>query len=340
MAEKPRTPSIAISLLPVVTLVIMLAVAIYIFRGDSLGGASQIVLLIATSICSLIAVFHCKIKWEDIEGQIARNIYGIAPSVIILLLIGTLSGSWMVSGIVPSLIYYGLQVMQTDFFLVACCLLCSIVSVMTGSSWTTIATIGIALIGIGEAQGFSTGWVAGAIISGAYFGDKMSPLSDTTVLAASVTDTPLFTHIRYMLYTTVPSMIVTLIVFSIAGFSREAADASQIAAFSEALKGSFHITPWLMIVPIVTGIMIAKKTPSIVVLFASSILAGIFALIFQPNALLEISGITDSGIIAYIKGLLMTFYDSTQIQTGNEALNSLVSTRGMAGMMNTIWLII
>ena len=320
MAEKPRTPSIAISLLPVVTLVIMLAVAIYIFRGDSLGGASQIVLLIATSICSLIAVFHCKIKWEDIEGQIARNIYGIAPSVIILLLIGTLSGSWMVSGIVPSLIYYGLQVMQTDFFLVACCLLCSIVSVMTGS--------------------FSTGWVAGAIISGAYFGDKMSPLSDTTVLAASVTDTPLFTHIRYMLYTTVPSMIVTLIVFSIAGFSREAADASQIAAFSEALKGSFHITPWLMIVPIVTGIMIAKKTPSIVVLFASSILAGIFALIFQPNALLEISGITDSGIIAYIKGLLMTFYDSTQIQTGNEALNSLVSTRGMAGMMNTIWLII
>lgn len=176
MAEKPRTPSIAISLLPVVTLVIMLAVAIYIFRGDSLGGASQIVLLIATSICSLIAVFHCKIKWEDIEGQIARNIYGI----------------------VPSLIYYGLQVMQTDFFLVACCLLCSIVSVMTGSSWTTIATIGIALIGIGEAQGFSTGWVAGAIISGAYFGDKMSPLSDTTVLAASVTDTPLFTHIRYM----------------------------------------------------------------------------------------------------------------------------------------------
>ena len=155
----------------------MLAVAIYIFRGDSLGGASQIVLLIATSICSLIAVFHCKIKWEDIEGQIARNIYGIAPSVIILLLIGTLSGSWMVSGIVPSLIYYGLQVMQTDFFLVACCLLCSIVSVMTGSSWTTIATIGIALIGIGEAQGFSTGWVAGAIISGAYFGDKMSPLS-------------------------------------------------------------------------------------------------------------------------------------------------------------------
>lgn len=321
----PRKPSILISLIPIVTLVAMLAVAIYIFRGDALGGASQIVLLIATSICSLIAVCHCKIRWEDIEGQIARNIYGIAPSVIILLLIGTLAGSWMVSGIVPSLIYYGLRIMQTDFFLVACCLLCSVVSVMTGSSWTTIATIGIALIGIGEAQGFGTGWVAGAIISGAYFGDKMSPL---------------FTHIRYMLYTTVPSMVITLIVFSIAGFSRQTADASQIAAFSQALAGSFHITPWLMIVPVVTGVLIARKTPSIVVLFASSILAGLFALIFQPDILLEIAGTTEGGTVAYIKGLLMTFYDSTQIQTGNEALNSLVSTRGMAGMMNTIWLII
>ncbi|WP_165154491.1 Na+/H+ antiporter NhaC family protein [Parabacteroides sp. ZJ-118] len=340
MAEKPRTPSIAIALLPVVTLVLMLAVAIYIFRGDSLGGASQIVLLTATSICSLIAVFHCKVRWEEIEGQIARNIHGIAPSVIILLLIGTLSGSWMVSGVVPSLIYYGLQVMQTDLFLAACCLLCSIVSVMTGSSWTTIATIGIALIGIGEAQGFRTGWVAGAIISGAYFGDKMSPLSDTTVLAASVTDTPLFTHIRYMLYTTVPSLLVALVVFSVAGFAREAADASRITAFSEALRDSFHITPWLMIVPIVTGILIARKTPSIVVLFASSLLAGLFALLFQPGVLLEISGIADRGIIAYVKGLLMTFYDSTQIQTGDEALNALVSTRGMAGMLNTIWLII
>ena len=288
----------------------------------------------------MIAVFHCKIKWEDIEGQIARNIYGIAPSVIILLLIGTLSGSWMVSGIVPTLIYYGLQVMQTDFFLVACCLLCSIVSVMTGSSWTTIATIGIALIGIGEAQGFSTGWVAGAIISGAYFGDKMSPLSDTTVLAASVTDTPLFTHIRYMLY------------YDRSLYDRHTdriqhrrileGDSGRVPD-SRFLRSLERLVPYhalLMIVPIVTGIMIAKKTPSIVVLFASSILAGIFALIFQPNALLEISGITDSGIIAYIKGLLMTFYDSTQIQTGNEALNSLVSTRGMAGMMNTIWLII
>lgn len=336
-----RTPSIRLSLIPVMALVGMLAVAIYLFGGDALGGGSQIVLLLAAGLCSSLAVWRCGVRWSEIEEQIARNIYGIAPSVIILLLIGTLSGSWMVSGVVPSLIYYGLQVMQSDFFLASCCLLCAIVSVMTGSSWTTIATIGIALIGIGEAQGFSTGWVAGALISGAYFGDKMSPLSDTTVLAASVTDTPLFTHIRYMLYTTVPSITIALIVFCIAGFTRETGDTTQIAAFSDALRQSFHITPWLLLVPILTGLLIARKTPSIVVLFASSLLAGLFALIFQPGLLREIAGAESGGsVFPYIKGLLMTFYDSTQVQTGNEALDALVSTRGMAGMLNTIWLII
>lgn len=338
--QPPRQPSAWLSLIPVIALVSMLAVSISIFGGDALGGGSQIVLLLATAVCALIAVYRCRITWEEIEQQIARNIYGIAPSLLILLLIGTLSGSWMVSGIVPSLIYYGLEIMQSDFFLASCCLLCAVVSVMTGSSWTTIATIGIALVGIGEAQGFRTGWIAGAIISGAYFGDKMSPLSDTTVLAASVTGTPLFTHIRYMLYTTVPSMVIALAVFCTVGFTHPAADASQIAAFSAALKNSFHITPWLLIVPLATGILIARKTPSIVVLFTSSVLAGVFALIFQPKALVEIAGLPAGGVVPYIKGLLMTFYDSTQLHTGNEALDALVSTRGMSGMLNTIWLII
>ncbi len=338
--QPPHVPPIWISLVPVGALVAMLAVSIYLFKGDALGGGSQIVLLLATSICALLAVYVGRITWEEIERQIAKNIYGIAPSLLILLLIGTLSGSWMVSGIVPSLIYYGLKIMQSDFFLASCCILCAVVSVMTGSSWTTIATIGIALIGIGEAQGFGTGWIAGAIISGAYFGDKMSPLSDTTVLAASVTGTPLFTHIRYMLYTTVPSIAIALAVFCVAGFTHQTADASEIAAFSEALKSSFHITPWLMIVPAATGILIARKTPSIVVLFASSMLAGLFAVFFQPDILADISGLAEGGVMPYIKGLLMTFYDSTQIHTGNEALDALVSTRGMSGMLNTIWLII
>ena len=333
-------PSIGLSLLPVGTLVALLALVIYIFGGDALSGGSQVVLLFATALCAVIAHFHSHIKWETLEHHIAENIMGIAPSILILLLIGTLSGTWMVSGVVPSLIYYGLQILQSDLFLVACCILCALVSVMTGSSWTTIATIGIALIGIGEAQGFPTGWIAGAIISGAYFGDKMSPLSDTTVLAASVTETPLFTHIQYMVHTTVPSVIISLLVFTVAGFHTSSADAAQIEAFSEALQQGFCISPWLMTVPLFTAILIAKKIPSVVVLFLSSVVAGLFAIFFQPQVLISISGLEAGGWLPYAKGLLMTFYDSTHVDTGNETLNELVSTRGMCGMLNTIWLII
>ncbi|MGM9760355.1 MAG: Na+/H+ antiporter NhaC [Parabacteroides sp.] len=333
-------PSIGLSLLPVGVLVALLALVIYIFGGDALNGGSQVVLLLATALCACIARFRYQVSWASIESTITQNIYGIAPSILILLLIGMLSAIWMVSGVVPCLIYYGLQILQTHFFLVACCVLCAIVSVMTGSSWTTIATIGIALVGIGEAQGFHTGWIAGAIISGAYFGDKMSPLSDTTVLAASVTGTPLFEHIRYMLFTTVPSVILSLIVFSIAGFTTGTADAAQIQLFSEALQNCFHISPWLLVVPLITAVLIAKQIPSIVVLFVSSMAAGLFALFFQQHVLVSISGLEEGGCLSLVKGLLMTFYDSTHVDTGNEALNELISTRGMSGMMNTIWLII
>lgn len=212
---------------------------------------------------------------------------------------------------------------------------------MTGSSWTTIATIGIALMGIGKAQGFEEGWIAGAIISGAYFGDKISPLSDTTILAASVTDTPLFKHIRYMLITTVPSLIITLIIFTVAGLSHNAGNTEHIAEFSAALAGKFHITPWLLIVPIGTGILIARRVPSIITLFLSTALAGVFAVFFQPDLLQEISGAQNSeGIQSIFKGLMMTLYGGTSLQTSNEALTELVATRGMAGMMNTVWLII
>jgi NhaC family Na+:H+ antiporter len=211
---------------------------------------------------------------------------------------------------------------------------------MTGSSWTTIATIGIALLGIGQAQGFSDGWIAGAIISGAYFGDKISPLSDTTILAASVTETPLFKHIRYMMVTTVPSLTITLIIFTIAGISHEATATEHIAQYSKALNETFHITPWLLIVPILTGILIAKKVPSLITLFISAALAGLFALLFQPHLLQEVSGLPVQDIQSNFKGLFMTFYGSTSIDTGNSELNALVETRGMSGMLNTIWLIL
>lgn len=335
-----KMPSPLLSLVPILVLVALLFVTIRTFGSDALSGGSQVVLLTATAVASLLAMIFCKVKWKDIEKAICDNILGVATALIILLLIGALSGSWMISGVVPTLIYYGMQIIHPSFFLASCCVICAVVSVMTGSSWTTIATIGIALMGIGEAQGFATGWVAGAIISGAYFGDKISPLSDTTVLASSVTHTPLFSHIRYMMLTTVPSMVITLIIFTVAGFAHTSQTSSQIAEFAASLKDTFHISLWLLVVPVVTGLLIAKKVPSLITLFISAALAGVFAIFVQPHLLHEIAGVTPQGDSSLFKGLFMTLYGSTHIETGNEALNSLVATRGMAGMMNTIWLII
>lgn len=335
-----KIPSPLLSRVPILVLVALLFVTIRIFGSDALSGGSQVVLLTATAVCCLIAMGYSKVRWKAIELAMINNISGVATALIILLIIGALSGSWMISGVVPTLIYYGMQIIHPSFFLTSTCVICAIVSVMTGSSWTTIATIGIALLGIGQAQGFDDGWIAGAIVSGAYFGDKISPLSDTTILASSVTDTPLFKHIKYMMITTVPSIVITLVIFTVAGLTHEATASDQIAMYSASLKETFDISLWLLIVPIITGILIAKRIPSIITLFISTALAGIFALIFQPHLLQEISGLPIENMQSQFKGLIMTFYGSTQIQTGNPDLNELVSTRGMSGMMNTIWLII
>lgn len=341
MINQPeRVPSPLLSLVPIIVLVTLLFITIRIFGSDALSGASQIVLLTSTAVCCLIAMGWSKVPWKTIEMAITTNIASVGPALIILLIIGALSGAWMISGVVPTLIYYGMKIIHPSFFLASTCIICAIVSLMTGSSWTTIATIGIALLGIGQAQGFSNGWIAGTIISGAYFGDKMSPLSDTTILASSVTDTPLFKHIRYMMITTVPSMVITLIIFTVAGFSHTAIESEHIATFSVLLKDKFVITPWLLIVPAITGIMIAKKVPSIITLFVSAALAGIFALIFQSGLLEEIAGTPTADMASNFKGLMKTFFGATSLETGNTELNDLVSTRGMAGMMNTIWLIL
>ena len=338
--DTTRRPSLALSLVPIGVMVVLLFFTIQVFGSDALAGGSQIVLITTTACASALAMLFCRVKWKKIEEAICTNILGVATALLILLLIGALSGSWMISGVVPTLIYYGMQILSPTFFLASTCVICAIISVMTGSSWTTIATIGIALMGIGNAQGFDMGWTAGAIISGAYFGDKISPLSDTTVLASSTTGTPLFEHIRYMMYTTVPSMLLTLAIFTVAGFLHEGADTAQMMAFAESLKGAFDINLWLMVVPVATGILIAKRVSPIITLFTSALLAGICAIIFQPELLREIAGMDVANAKAMFKGLFMTFYGSTQIETGNEALNSLVATRGMAGMMDTIWLII
>lgn len=335
-----KRPSVALSLIPIVAMVVLLFFTIKIFGSDALGGGSQVVLLMTTACCSALAIFFCNVSWKKIEEAICSNILGVSTALLILLLIGALSGSWMISGVVPTLIYYGMQILSPTFFLASSCIICSVVSVMTGSSWTTIATIGIALMGIGDAQGFASCWTAGAIISGAYFGDKISPLSDTTVLASSTTGTPLFVHIRYMLITTIPSMLLALIIFTIAGFVHEKSSTSDMMAFAGSLKGAFHISAWLLVVPVLTGVMIAKRWSPIITLFLSCVLAGLFAIVFQSNLVCQISGMDAVNATSMFKGIFMTWYGATAITTGNAALDSLVSTRGMAGMMDTVWLII
>ena len=335
MSTTKKIPPPLVSFLPIVLLIGMLFATIRTFGSDALSGGSQISLLTTTAVCVFIGVAFYRIPWRDYEIAITNNVAGVTSAIIILLIIGALSGAWMISGVVPTLIYYGMQIIHPDFFLTSTCVICALVSIMTGSSWTTIATIGIALLGIGKAQGFEEGWIAGAIISGAYFGDKVSPLSDTTVLAASVTDTPLFRHIRYMMITTIPSLVITLVIFTVMGFACETSDTEQIAEFTASLNARFHITPWLLIVPVVTGILIARKVPSIITLFLSTLLAATFAIIFQPELLHEISGNND-----LFEGTMMSLYDSTSLQSDSAMLTELIATRGMAGMMNTIWLII
>lgn len=340
MNKKTRIPNPAVAITPLVVLVALLAMVIPTFGGDALLGGSQVSLLIASAVCVGIAMIKYNYKWSVLEEGMAKNIKKVTPAIIILLLIGAISGTWMLSGVVPTLIYYGLQILTPQFFLASCCIICAIVSVITGSSWTTIATIGMALLGIGKAQGFDEGWIAGAIISGAYFGDKISPLSDTTVLASSTTGTKLFTHIRYMLITTVPSMVITLGIFTVAGLTMSHTGNEQSALFADTLAQTFNLSPWLMLVPIVTGCLILAKLPTIITLFISSVVAGTCILIFQPQILLQIVGGDVLDFATGFKAMMMSVFGSTSLSTGHAEIDALVATRGMRGMMDTIWLII
>ena len=339
-------PSWWISLIPFVVLVAALSIVIYVFGTDALSGASQVALMFAAGVTVALAMVLYRIPWKTFEDAILDNITSVGTSIVILLLIGAVAGSWMVSGVVPTMIYYGMKVIFPDIFLFASCIISALIAMMTGSSWTTIATVGVALVGIGTAQGYEPGWIAGAIISGAYFGDKVSPLSDTTVLASSSSGTPLFTHIRFMMVTTVPSFVITLVIFLVVSLLHDDSAAMMAADFSSDLKETFNISPWLFIVPVLTALLIVRKVSAIATLFIAAVIAGIAALIFQPHIIGAVaSGISpdsSSGLsfIDGFKGLFITYYGSTAIETGNDALNSLVATRGMTGMLNTVFLII
>ena len=328
------------SFLPFIVLIVLITCCVAVFGNATLDGASQVTLLVASAVSVLVGHFAKRLKWEDLEREVTNKIASCTPAIIILLLIGAIGGTWMVSGIVPTMIYYGMQIIRPEVFLVSSSLLCALVSIMIGSSWTTVATIGVALMGIGKAHGFDDGWIAGSIITGAYFGDKLSPLSDTTVLASSVSGASLFTHIRYMLYTTVPTFCVSLTVFLIAGFVMNVSGQGNVTEFMDGLDRTFIISPWLLVVPVMTGVMIARRWPSMVVLFLAILLAVIVGLLFQPELVHRISGEEGQGLIASYKGMMRVCYGSTDIETGIPMLNELVHTSGMGGMMPTIWLII
>ena len=335
-----KNPSPLISLIPLSVLVILLALTIKLFGADAIAGGSQLSLLTASAVCTAMSILIYGRKWVDLEESIIRNMRSATPALIILLLIGAIAGTWMASGIIPSLIYYGLKILHPSIFLPASCIICAIISLLTGSSWTTIATIGVALMGIGRALGFDDGWIAGAIISGAYFGDKISVMSDTTVLASSTTEVPLFTHIKYMLITTIPSLLISIMVFTIAGLSASTTSSADMMAIEEGLQSTFNISPWLLIVPILTGILIAKRLPAIVTLFASAFMAAIAMVIAQPELILQIANVENSSALSSLKAIIIASTTNNSIETGNELLNNLVTTRGMGGMMGTIWLII
>lgn len=328
------------SFIPFLVLIILITCCVAVFGNATLDGASQVSLLVASAVSVLIGHFSKRLEWENLEREMTDKIASCTPAIIILLLIGAIGGTWMVSGIVPTMIYYGMQIIRPEVFLVSSSLLCALVSLMIGSSWTTVATIGVALMGIGKAHGFDDGWIAGSIITGAYFGDKLSPLSDTTVLASSVAGTPLFTHIRYMTYTTVPTFLISLTVFLIAGLAISPEGHGNVGEFMEGLQQTFVISPWLLLVPVLTGVMIARKWPSMVVLFLAIMLAVVVALVVQSGLIRTISGDDGTGLLAHYKGMMQVCYGSTDIETGIPMLNELVHTSGMAGMMPTIWLII
>ncbi len=322
------------ALIPVIILMGMLAYNIFFVEGQELLGTytNQYILLMGGGVAAIVGLFN-KVTIKTMIEEIWENLRSVFIPIMILFLVGALAGTWLVSGIIPAMVYYGLQVLNPAIFLPASVIIAAIISIATGSSWTTSATVGIALIGIGSALGISTGMIAGAVISGAYFGDKMSPLSDTTNLAPAMAGTDLFTHIRYMAFTTVPTIIITLIVFSIISMNIETTGSVDLSGLLGSIKNTFNITPYLFIVPLVVIALIVTKTKPLIALGIGVALAAIFAFIFQSEVLSTLSS-------SNVKSVFNAIFIDTEITTDNEKLNELFSAGGMKGMIWTILLII
>lgn len=338
--SRPVKPAKLIhGLIPLIFLIVFLTLNVIYFGDATLSGANQIALLLASAIGSVVAV-RLGYNWQFVRSIIVKTIGSAMPSIMILMLIGALAGTWLLSGVVPTMIYYGLKILSPRIFLFATVLICALVSLATGSSWSTVATIGVALLGIGNALGYNAAVVAGAIISGAYFGDKMSPLSDTTNLAPAMAGTDLFTHIKYMVYTTAPTLAITLIIFLVMGFCHTPDAEASIDGTLNALAATFNISPWLFLVPALLIVVIIKKMPPLPSILIGALLGGVFALIFQPEIVRQVAGIDGNYLKASYIAVMQSMFGSISIQTANPQINALLATNGMAGMMNTIWLII
>jgi NhaC family Na+:H+ antiporter len=334
-----KAPSFLDASIPLLVLIVLLALAVYLYGSDSSYGANQIALFIASGVGVIIGLKN-GYSWTDIEQAMVKGISLSLGALLILFSVGALIGTWLLAGTVPSLIYYGLQLLDPSWFYAASCLLCAVVALSIGSSWTTAATIGVALIGVAAGLGMSPAITAGAIVSGAYFGDKISPVSETTNLAPAVAGSNLFDHIRHMTWTTIPSLIMALIIFSVLGFNANAvADDSQIRAISEALQHHFAISPLMLVPLLVLMAMAVKKVPAFPTVFIGALLGGIWAVLFQPELVAKMADPQLNGVLGTLKVVWTTLHGGFVIETQNVELDKLLNGGGMVKMLNTCWLI-
>jgi len=340
MSQGIKKPHLLLSFVPVVILILNLVLNIHIFKDAATLGANQLALLLASVVAGFLGIFFLNIPYKEIEEKIISSISLSLQANLILLVVGALIGLWIFSGVVPTMIYYGIKLINPAWFLPVTCLVCAIVSLATGSSWSTGGTVGIALIGVGQALNIPAGMVAGAVISGSYFGDKLSPLSDTTNLAPAMAGTDLFTHIRYMSLSSIPALVVTVIGFVILGFfyNSQGADLSQIHEVTQLLEREFNISVWLFLLPTMVFLLVAKKMPALPALVIGCLLGAVFVVVFQQELLGKLLNQNFSFESVYGKIIEVT-HAGFKLETGNKVLDSLLSRGGMASMLNTVWLI-
>ena len=335
-----KKPGLLLSLVPVLVLIFLLMVGVGIFGDELTSGPSQIAIFGAAVVTCLIGLYALKVPWKEFEEHVGNNLKATSAAIIILLSIGALTATWMLSGIVPTMIWYGLKLIHPRIFIVLTFLLCAVVSLLAGSSWTTVGTIGVALFGAGSFMGIPAGWLAGAIISGAYLGDKVSPLSDTTNLSASIAGVNLYTHVRYTLLTTLPALVICLVVYGIVGFTVPVTSSVEIDQQLASLQQTFHISPWFLLVPVLTIIMIFKKVPALVTLFLSALAGGVLAFFAQPQIIDQIVDPAVGGFSRFFGSLMKMMSSPVTIDAGDPLISRLASTSGMSGMVNTVWIII